>query len=67
MVQAGVGPFQSAPGFPQTQSVGADGLSVAVAVKSTVEPMTTIKSDVTQQNTPGTQVCFVIMNLNLKF
>lgn len=55
MVQAGVGPYQTAPGFPPTQQVGADGLSVAVAVKNAMnDPLSALKNDVTnQQATSG--------------
>uniref|UniRef100_A0A6B2E6W1 Putative ataxin-2 binding protein 1 isoform m n=1 Tax=Phlebotomus kandelakii TaxID=1109342 RepID=A0A6B2E6W1_9DIPT len=57
MVQAGVGPFQTAPGFPPTPAVTAEGISVAVAVKGgaeSVQPQ--IKSDsIVSQPTPGSQ------------
>lgn len=53
MVQAGVGPYQTAPGFPPTQPVGADGLSVAVAVKNAMnDPLAALKNDVNSQQPP---------------
>jgi hypothetical protein len=54
MVQAGVGPYQTAPGFPPggPQTVG-DGLSVAVAVKNAMnDPLSALKNDVTSQQPP---------------
>ncbi|XP_059614562.1 RNA binding protein fox-1 homolog 2 isoform X2 [Phlebotomus argentipes] len=57
MVQAGVGPFPTAPGFPPTPAVTAEGISVAVAVKGgaeSVQPQ--IKTDsIVSQPTPGSQ------------
>lgn len=59
MVQAGVGPYQTAPGYPQPPSVGADALSVAVAAcnKSNSEAVAaSIKTEGGQQSVPGQQV-----------
>lgn len=43
MVQAGVAPYQTAPGFPPAQQVGADLSAVAVAVKSGNDPLAALK------------------------
>ncbi|XP_055688977.1 RNA binding protein fox-1 homolog 3 isoform X11 [Lutzomyia longipalpis] len=57
MVQAGVGPFQTAPGFPPTPTVTAEGISVAVAVKGGAESVQQqLKSEsIVSQSTPGSQ------------
>lgn len=58
MVQAGVGPFPTAPGFPPTPAVTAEGISVAVAVKGGADSVQQqIKSEtIVSQTTPGSQV-----------
>lgn len=65
MVQAGVGPYQTAPGYPQPPSVGADALSVAVAAcnKSNSEAAAaaaSIKTEGGQSSVPGQQVIFIL-------
>ncbi|GAB0097942.1 RNA binding protein fox-1 homolog 1-like [Sergentomyia squamirostris] len=57
MVQAGVGPFPTAPGFPPTSAVTAEGISVAVAVKGGADTVSQqIKTDsIVSQPTPGSQ------------
>ncbi|XP_055702638.1 RNA binding protein fox-1 homolog 2 isoform X37 [Phlebotomus papatasi] len=57
MVQAGVGPFPTAPGFPPTPAVTAEGISVAVAVKGGADSVQQqIKSEtIVSQTTPGSQ------------
>ena len=52
MVQAGVGPFQTAPGFPPAQTVGTDSLSVAVQVKNGPDTVTSLKPEGLQSQGP---------------
>ena len=66
MVQAGVGPFPS-NGFPNP-SVGAESLSVAVAVKNALnDPLSALKSDVNNQPQPNTVVPHVRNKIYLRF
>lgn len=63
MVQAGVGPYQTAPGYPQPPTVGADALSVAVAAcnKSNSEAVAaSLKTEGGQSSVPGQQVRNII-------
>lgn len=70
MVQAGVGPYQTAPGYPQPPSVGADALSVAVAAcnKSNSEAVAaSLKTDGGQSSVPLQQVKYFFFLFFLLF